>query len=276
VHGSDTAPIEMVNALLGELLRGELPLACHLMILFGNPLAMRQGERYLDYDMNRLFNRAHLEHPGMRESHRAAALERLAGRLFETAPAAARRLHFDLHCAIRGSVYQKFAIYPYLQQRQPKSEQLAWLQACDIDTVLLHSKPASSFCDYTSQAYGCDALTLELGRARPFGSNHAQDLSGIEQGLRRLISGQPTPPAPSGAAMRLFSAKYELIKHSEAFVLHLDDTVENFSPLPDGYLIAEEGARRYVAQGGEERILFPNPSVNKGLRAGIVVEPASF
>jgi succinylglutamate desuccinylase len=277
IHGNETAPIEVVNALLNDILQGRLSLTCHLMVLFGNPQAMRQGERYLDYDMNRLFDGAHLEHPGARDSQRAAALERLAAALFDGAPAGARRLHLDLHTAIRGSVYPQFAIYPFLHQRAHKPELLAWLQDCEIDTVLLHSKPANTFSYFTSQGFGADSLTLELGRALPFGHNRLEDFAAIDRGLRQLVSTRQPEPRPLDLQrLRLFAAKYDLIKHSDAFVLHLDDAVENFTPLNDGMLIAEDGAKRYVAQGGEERILFPNPTVKNGLRAGIVVEPVSL
>ena len=59
-------------------------------------------------------------------------------------------------------------------------------------------------------------------------------------------------------------------------MLHLADDVENFTALPDGMLIAEDGATRHIARGGKERILFPNPRVSIGLRAGIVIAPASL
>lgn len=277
IHGNETAPIEIVNALLSELLSGQLPLACHLMILFGNPQAMRQGERYLDYDMNRLFDGAHVQHPGARESHRAAALERLAATLFDSAEPGTRRLHLDLHTAIRGSVYPQFAIYPYLHQREHNPALLAWLQDCGIDTVLLHSKPANTFSYFTSQGFAADSLTLELGKALPFGQNQLENFAAINRGLRLLVSTrQPAGGPVDTSRLRLFAAKYDLIKHSDAFVLHLDDAVENFTPLADGLLIAEDGAKQYVAQGGNERILFPNPRVQNGLRAGIVVEPVSL
>jgi succinylglutamate desuccinylase len=51
--------------------------------------------------------------------------------------------------------------------------------------------------------------------------------------------------------------------------------VENFTALPDGFVIAEDGAA-LCGPGGAERILFPNPGVKPGLRAGIVVEPATL
>jgi len=277
IHGNETAPIEVVNALLRDLLLGDLPLACHLMVLIGNPLAIRQGERFLDYDMNRLFDGAHLLHPGARESQRVATLERLAATLFETAPHGVRRLHLDLHTAIRGSVYEQFAIYPYQHHQRHNPELLAWLQSSQIDTILLHQKPANTFSYYTSQVFGADALTLELGKAKPFGANRQEDFAAIDQALRTLVSSRtPFPAQPDYQRLRLFAAKYDVIKQSDAFVLHLDEAIENFAPLADGLLIAEDGAKRYVAQGGEERILFPNPKVQNGLRAGIVIEPVQF
>jgi succinylglutamate desuccinylase len=141
---------------------------------------------------------------------------------------------------------------------------------------LLHSKPASTFSYFTSQTFGADSLTLELGRARPFGQNRLEDFSGIDQALRRLVSGAEQLAEWDAPRMRLFTAKYDLVKHSDAFVLHLDDEVKNFTLLADGFVIAEDGAKRYVAQGGDERILFPNPKVKNGLRAGIVVAPVSL
>lgn len=274
VHGNETAPIEVAAAIVDDLIAGRLPLTVRLLLVLGNPEAMRAGERYLDYDMNRLFNGRHQQHPDAREAHRAARLERHADAFFHAAPSAARRLHYDLHTAIRGSVFEKFAICPYLHQRPYPLEQFSWLESCDVNTVLLHSQPAATFSYYTSHHHGSHAFTLELGKARPFGQNDLSRFAGIDRALRLLLSGQtPALPAFANPRFHLFRAKYDLTKHSDAFVLHLADDVENFTALPDGFLIAEDGDTRYVAQGGEERILFPNPKVKPGLRAGIVIEP---
>jgi len=274
VHGNETAPIEVVDGILADIASGQLALRHPLLVLFGNPEAMRCGERYLDYDLNRLFNRAYLQHPGLRESKRAAILEQHADRFFQQAKPAGKRLHYDLHTAIRGSVYEKFAIYPFLQQRQHDRAQLAWLKHCGIEAVLLHSKPANTFSYYTSHAHQADAFTLELGKARPFGENDLSRFTGIDLALRQLLS-DSTPPLPDYQHddIPLFRAKYDLIKHSEDFRLHLSSGVENFTLLPDGFVIADDGSQRYIASGGDERILFPNPTVKPGLRAGIVVEP---
>jgi len=277
VHGNETAPIEVVDSMLADIASGALPLQHRLLVLFGNPAAMRQGERYLDYDLNRLFAGAHQQHVGTREAALAARLEQQAAQFFAQAPASAPRLHYDLHTAIRGSVYEKFAIYPFLQQRAHDTAQLAWLRHCGIEAVLLHSKPASTFSYYTSHSQQAHAFTLELGKARPFGQNDLSRFAGIDQALRQLLSDTtPALAAYQAGDYPLFRAKYDLVKHSEAFCLHLDAAVENFTVLPDGFLIAEDGTQHYVAAGGAERILFPNPGVKPGLRAGIVVEPATL
>jgi len=67
----------------------------------------------------------------------------------------------------------------------------------------------------------------------------------------------------------------EVIKHSDAFQLHLPADVENFSELPQGYLLAEDlASTRWVVDEPGARIIFPNPKVKNGLRAGILIVPA--
>ena len=275
IHGNETAPIEVMNGIVNDLLSGRLPLACRLLLLLGNPPAMRSGARFVDYDMNRLFNGAHAKQPQTAEARRAAELESLAADFFRTAPDGSRRLHYDLHTAIRDSVFEQFAIYPFTDGRPHQREQLLWLESAGINTVLLHSAPASTFSYFSSHHFAADAFTLELGKAHPFGQNDLPRFAGIDRALRHLISGlhDNTQPAYDDRRFALFRAKYDLLKHSQAFVLHLADSVANFTALPHGMTIAEDNNIAYIANGGEERILFPNPKVGIGLRAGIVIAP---
>jgi succinylglutamate desuccinylase len=275
VHGNETAPIEVLGQIVNDLLDDTLPLHAHLLVVLGNIPAMQTGKRFIDYDMNRLFDGQHRQHTGTAEAARAAELEHAARQFFASASGSKR--HYDLHTAIRGSVFERFAIYPYLHGRPHNREQLMWLASADIGTVLLHSKPAATYSYYTSQHCGADAFTLELGKARPFGQNELARFNGIALALRQLLSGQKpaTPPYKAGK-VQLFRASYDLVKHSGDFVLHLADDVENFTALPDGMLIAQDGEIRHMARGGQERILFPNPKVSIGLRAGIVITPASL
>ncbi|MNJ80839.1 Succinylglutamate desuccinylase [compost metagenome] len=50
--------------------------------------------------------------------------------------------------------------------------------------------------------------------------------------------------------------------------------IENFSELSKGYLLAEDLAEmRWVVEEEGARIIFPNPKVRNGLRAGILIVP---
>lgn len=273
IHGNETAPVEVVCAIVADIAAGRLSLARRVLLQFGNPAALAVGERYLDYDLNRLFDGACHRHPASREAARAEELEH-AARIFFAEPASAR-LHLDLHTAIRGSAFERFAIQPYTHEQPVSRLRLAWLAQAGIEAVLLHSAPASTYSYYTSRRLGADALTLELGKARPFGCNDLQRFAGMELALHDLLSGRSNGLAGAECPLpRLFRASYDIIKQTDAFRLHLAEDVENFTPLNAGQLLAEDGERRWVAQGGGERILFPNPAVRNGLRAGIVVVPA--
>ena len=75
IHGNETAPIEIVAQIVCQLLNAELPLKVNLLVVFGNTEAIAKGERYLDVDLNRLFNGRHKNYPTNTESTRAAEIE---------------------------------------------------------------------------------------------------------------------------------------------------------------------------------------------------------
>ncbi|MBM7059620.1 succinylglutamate desuccinylase [Pseudomonas sp. UL073] len=273
IHGNETAPIELLDRLLHDIARGTLKPHARLLFLFGNPEAMRRGERYIEQDINRLFNGRHEQSSGP-EALRAGELERLAANFF--AQAQRTRLHYDLHTAIRGSKIEQFALYPWAEGRQHSARELARLRAAGIDAVLLQSKASITFSSYTYAKLGAEAFTLELGKARPFGHNQAVNLDLLEARLRALIDGsEPAVAVGELDGLQLFAVSREVIKRSDAFRLHLPMDVENFSELAQGYLLAEDIAgTRWVVDEAGARIIFPNPKVQNGLRAAIIVVPA--
>ncbi|MDA7088406.1 succinylglutamate desuccinylase [Pseudomonas sp. SA3-5] len=275
IHGNETAPIELLDRLLHGIARGELKPRARILFLFGNPPAIRRGERYIEQDINRLFNGQHEQHAGV-EAMRACDLEHLAATFFSKPERT--RLHYDLHTAIRASKIEQFALYPWQEGRPRSLRELARLNAAGIEAVLLHNKSSITFSAYTYTQLGAESFTLELGKARAFGQNQEVNLGRLEQRLQHIIEGcepEPGPPGTELDGMQLFAVAREIIKHSDTFKLHLPANVENFSQLPVGYLLAEDLAdTRWVVEEPGARIIFPNPRVKNGLRAAILVAPA--
>lgn len=272
IHGDETAPVELLERLLHDIASCRLQPAVRLLLVLGNPAGLRRGERFIGYDLNRLFGGSEPSASGP-EALRAVELE-LQAELFFAAPQR-RRLHYDLHTAIRGSKIEQFALRPWSEQA-PTHEQLARLQAAGLQALLLQSGTSSTFSAFTSQRFAAEAFTLELGQARPFGQNEGIDLGRLEALLRALIEGRELPPGDP-QALQLFRIVREIIKHSHDFRLHLDDAVENFTELEQGSLLAEDGGgRRWQVSEQGARIVFPNPRVRNGLRAGLIVVPVSL
>ena len=275
LHGNETAPIELLDRLLQAIASGALLPGARILFMLGNPQAMRHGERYVDQDINRLFSGRHEQSSGF-EALRANELEILATTFFSKPERT--RLHYDLHTAIRGSKIEQFALYPFSPGREHSPRELARLEAAGIEAVLLQNKVGITFSSFTYAHLDAEAFTLELGKARPFGENQEVNLDKLEACLRDLIEGVPQLPEDAVTqTLQLFSVAREIIKHSHEFKLHLPDAVENFSELPQGYLLAEDlSGTRWIVEEQGARIIFPNPKVKNGLRAGILVVPASL
>ncbi|KMM86141.1 succinylglutamate desuccinylase [Pseudomonas taetrolens] len=274
IHGNETAPIELLDRLLHDIARGDVKPRARILFLFGNPAAMRTGARFVEEDLNRLFNGRHENSSGP-EALRACELEHLAETFFSQPDRT--RLHYDLHTAIRGSKIEQFALYPYKEGRAHSREELARLRAAGMEAVLLQNKPSIVFSAYTYDRLGVEAFTLELGKARPFGQNAGVNVTRLERRLEQIIEGTEPPLADESLeGLQLFSVAREVIKHSDAFILHLPADVENFSELPKGYLLAQDTPQtRWVIEEEGARIIFPNPKVKNGLRAGMIIEPVS-
>ena len=273
IHGNETAPIELLDDLLGRIASGTVTPKARILFLFGNPEAIRRGERYIEQDVNRLFNGRHELSSG-REAMRACDLEHLAKTFFSRP--GRTRLHYDLHTAIRGSKIEQFALYPYKEGRQHSRRELARLRAAGMEAVLLQSKSSITFTAFTYETLDAEAFTLELGKARPFGQNEQVNLERLESRLIQIIEGNESGQAEELDGLQLFSVAREIIKHSDHFHLHLPADIENFSELSKGYLLAEDLAEtRWIVEEEGARIIFPNPKVKNGLRAGILIVPAS-
>lgn len=270
VHGDETAPIELLSQLLADIAAGRAPLRCRLLAVLGNAGAMRAGERYLDDDLNRLFGGRHARVPQSREAPRAVALEAAAQRFFARAGVAPRsRWHLDMHTAIRASAFEQFALLPHTGE-PPARAMIEWLADGHIAAVLIHTERGATLSSYTAETCGALACTLELGKVRPFGQNDLARFASADAAVRRLVAGET--PAPQAARMpRVFTVIGQITKQSEALQLNVAADVPNFTPFTRGSVLAVDGDWRYVVEHDEERIVFPNPGVKPGLRAGLLV-----
>ena len=183
VHGNETAPIEICAELVQDVLTGKLTLAHRLLVLFGNPAAINAGTREITENLNRLFSGHHSMGAGLinAERKRAKALEDYVSRFYDevrvTGLVPRNRYLYDLHTAIRGSRFEKFAVYPFLHDKPWRKAEFEFLQACDVTTVLLMQTQASTFSYYASNSHGANAFTIELGKVQPFGQNDMRRFS---------------------------------------------------------------------------------------------------
>ncbi|MDX1801336.1 MAG: succinylglutamate desuccinylase, partial [Marinobacter sp.] len=270
VHGNETAPIEVLNQLVTELLRGQWVLKRPALLILGNPPAMIAGTRFVDFNLNRLFQGAHLKAPynGSPEADRAAELEAACRRF---AAAVSTLVHYDLHTAIRPSKREKFALYPYVAGRQFPPAGRDFLAASDVHTLLLQHKAGTTFSSFSSTSLGAESLTIELGQVKPFGENDLNRFAGIERSLRELLKGADPTAGRHGEPVTVFEVVEEILNTGADFQFHVPDDVANFTEYPPGTLIWEDRDHAYHVGEEPEAIVFPNRHVPVGQRVGLLV-----
>lgn len=272
IHGNETAPIEVLNQLVNELLAGQWQLSCPTLLILGNPPAMARGERFIDYNLNRLFAGVHAKRPyhDTPEAARAQQLERLCR---EFATGTGKLVHYDLHTAIRPSIREKFALYPFVPERQVAEVQCAFLLEAEVDTLLLQHKTGTTFSSYSSLDLGAESFTIELGKVEPFGQNDLGRFAGIGNALRRLMKGEPAPPSTPSQSLTEFEVVHEIINSGDQFHFHVPDDVANFTTYPPGTIIWQDDRSEYRVGNTPEAIVFPNREVPVGQRVGLMVRP---
>lgn len=283
VHGNETAPIEICAELVKQLILGELFLSERVLFIFGNPASMNIAERFVEENMNRLFSGGHSIDQGQgsglinKERHRALLLENTVKAFFiqnDELSDERARYHYDLHTAIRGAKYDKFAVYPHSHGAPRKKEQLQFLKACGVNTILLSNSPTTTFSYFSAHQFGADAFTVELGKVKPFGENDMTQFRQVKETLTRFISGQPLELEPYKASdFNIFVISQIVNRTSEKFILNFENDVENFTDFPVGFVLANDGDREIKVEQQGEAIIFPNAQVSIGQRALLTVVP---
>jgi succinylglutamate desuccinylase len=311
IHGNETTPVELINLLLAELMTGRMLLAPRLLVILGNPQALRAGKRYIDYDLNRLFggggasdkardeanvagrdpaeknDHGLLRHadaqpghadadpalpmgaplPQSNETLRCRLLQRHLGRFF--LPEDRCRWHLDMHTAIRGSRHVRFGLLPY----QPGGHDpalLHWLNAAQLDALVRHRAAGTTFTHYSSEQFSAASVTLELGKALPFGANDLAQFNGVRAALWALISGEALPER-LGPPVKRYRVCRQITRTQSDFTLLIPADTLNFTVFDRGELLARETGNEYRVREEKEWVLFPNPDVAIGLRAGLML-----
>lgn len=273
IHGNETAPIEIVRDIVRDVLDEEQKLGQRVLFIMGNPWAMKIAERFVDVNMNRLFagDWQHYD-TNLKEVKRAAKLEAFVANFFAEEPTTVtRRYHYDLHTAIRGSQRERFGVYPYVPGRTLPDEQKAFLARADVDTVLLQQKEANTFSSFSSLKQQAESFTLELGQVKPFGENDLSRYSGIDHALRELIAGEPLPTRAKRKVTE-FEVCHPITVTSDNWEFFVPDDALNFTEYAPGTLIWRDGEDEYRVGEEPEYIVFPNPKVPVGHRAGLMLK----
>lgn len=267
VHGDETAPIEMLAHILHRLAAEPRALAVDLMVAVGNIAAIRQGRRFVDVDLNRLFRAERGELQVAAEAERADALMQAAASFFAGHDAAT--WHLDLHAAIRPSLYPTFAVVPAGIDAPRRAMLMQWLGAAGIGAAILNPTSAGTFSAFTAEHFGACSATVELGQVGALGQNDMRQFDAARIAIDTFLRSGELPAA--SMRPRVFRVVQELIKRSDAFRMAVDGTAKNFTPMQPGAVIARDGSAVYRVGPVTEYVVFPNPDVRVGLRAGLMV-----
>lgn len=270
IHGNETGPIEMLSKIIDGVLRGIVDVKHRVLFIFGNPQAAVHQTRFIQENLNRLFN-PNNDGDSNLERKRSTLLMSYVDQFFSSSR---ERVHYDFHTAIRGSLYPQFVIYPYKDKGVFDYSSLSFFRESNIKTVLLSHQPSNTFSYFTSHYYNASAFTIELGSVNRFGENDERQFDSVFKNLVVLLSSSKNKfyKYSSEKDYRVFQVKSELIKKSEDFTLHVGKSIENFQTFPVGYSLTSDVDGEYIVSEEGEAIVFPNESVPVGQRAGLVVK----
>jgi succinylglutamate desuccinylase len=267
VHGDETGPIEMVAYAIEALSRAPMQLAVDLMLCVGNIDAIAAGKRFIDADLNRMFRVERGSLAGTAEAARADDLVAATVQFF--AGAGPVRWHLDLHTAIRASHYPMFAIVPDLIADEPRRALIDWLGQAQIGAIIMNPKSAGTYSYYSAEHHGAAGSTVELGRVGTLGQNDLSQFDQVRSALDGLLRGATSWHPQSRP--HVFKVAQEVVKLSDDFRMGFGRETQNFTALKRGDVIATDGETVYTVFHDEELVVFPNPDVRVGLRAGLMV-----
>jgi len=271
IHGNETLPVEMVNQLLKMLFSNLITLKCRLLVIFGNIDGLRANKRYIYNDMNRMFGERWQRFPQNCERDRVALLEETVSQFFKESNEN-ERWHLDMHTTLRESYHKSFGMMPYKPTAPWDENFLDWLSISGLEALVFHQTPSGTFSHFTCESFNVLSTTIEMGISMPLGQNNLKQFVHIQQSIEKLISGEEIlfKRKSSTPAVR-YKVKHQITRNRESFKLHMGFNILNFTPFSKGTLLVEDGESNYIVQSETEYVIFPNPALSLGRRAGLIL-----
>lgn len=273
IHGDETGPIHLLQRLHNELQSAALAPSRPLLLIFGNPDAIRHQQRYVDSNLNRLFTRTPSPQPvagESREAARARQLMQVCQRFQQQVPQV--DLHLDLHSTIKRSCIERFALTP-VHSGHYSDRWLGQLWQAGFGGLVHQTRRANTFSQFSLDVLGADSFTLECGSLQQSDEPHDQRLW---DWLVNLVGSEVAwhtkePGGRQQPALRQFTVAEEIIRASDQFRFLVDEGLPNFSQHPPGTAIYQEARGTFTID--EERFsLFLNSRVETGQRAGLLLK----
>ncbi|MGC9422477.1 succinylglutamate desuccinylase [Vibrio sp.] len=266
IHGNETAPMELVDKLLDDLVSGFQPVNEHCLFILAHPEAAQRQARFIEENLNRLFDDR--PHPKTQES---ALAERLKATVadFYAGTKPEQRWHLDLHCAIRGSKHYSFAVSPKTRHPVRSRALMGFIEQAHIEAVMLSNAPSSTFSWFSADYFAAQAMTIELGQVAQWGENDLSRLVAFELALRDLVARERPEHLPKKPV--IYRVSRTIVRLHDDFDFRFGEEVENFTAFMHGEVFGHDGDKPLMAKNEGEAIVFPNRYVAIGQRAALMV-----
>ena len=266
VHGDETAPMELIDKIIEDIETGFQSVKARCLFIIAHPEATNAHTRFLDVNMNRLFDDK--EYEVNRESKIANHLKHLVTEFYkDTQPET--RWHLDLHCAIRLSKHYSFAVSPKVRHPVRSQELIDFINSGHVEALLLSNSPTSTFSWYSAENFGAQALTMELGQVARIGENQLDKLTAFDLAMRNLIA--ETEPEHLPKKTITYRVSRTIVRLHDDFDFMFSDSVENFTAFKHGEVFGHDGDKPLMAKNENEAVVFPNRNVAIGQRAALMV-----
>lgn len=268
IHGDETAPMELIDKIVDDIQTGFQPVRERLLLIVAHPQATNAHTRFLDVNLNRLFDDKDYE-PSI-ELSIANELKDVVGRFYHgTDPAA--RWHLDLHCAIRLSKHYTFAVSPKVRHPVRSKALMDFVASGHLEAVMFSNAPSSTFSWFSAENFAAQALTVELGQVAKIGENELGKLVAFDLAMRDLISRSKAEHLPRKPTM--YRVSRTIVRLHDDFDFLFADDVENFTAFKHGEVFGHDGDKPLLAKNEGEAVVFPNRHVPVGQRAALMVCP---